>query len=408
MVPALTREGPFGVGHGPTSSSVVEVSSSSVAGWSRSGHDPVMLAESRSPMHSDLVVDLRVVREKGLGHLHYATPALTVACALYGAANDETHRPAAVEALLRQAVTKVGGGKSGEAASYTFGLVQGTKLWTSTDRRKAAAKAQGVSVERFRKGYEGVLIDQVAEGILTLLYESGQQRSAPTSDTESARAPSVAVGAEQASTTTASAERRLAAKLHEAGVIDFHLSRSDYTTTLAQFLEQAQSSVLLVSMSLKTKGAENEVAQAFKRLLAKSPQFRVIVSLIQPGSPACQAASVILGVPHNVFQAEVESMLIDLAVLRQGLPWHQASRLYLLQHIVIPSFSGILIDDGLPSARLQTETKLYDAPRSDSYGFTLASGGQFYERQRLAYYRILRDAKPFPEDAERPVLPVEP
>ncbi|MGH3904815.1 MAG: hypothetical protein ACRDTE_11575, partial [Pseudonocardiaceae bacterium] len=60
------------------------------------------------------------------------------------------------------------------------------------------------------------------------------------------------------------------------------------------------------------------------------------------------------------------------------------------------------------SARLQTETKLYDAPRSDSYGFTLASGGQFYERQRLAYYRILRDAKPFPEDAERPVLPVEP
>jgi hypothetical protein len=51
-----------------------------------------------------------------------------------------THRPAAVEALLRQAVEKLGGGKSGEAASYTFGLVQGTKLWNSTDRRKAAAK----------------------------------------------------------------------------------------------------------------------------------------------------------------------------------------------------------------------------------------------------------------------------
>ncbi|MGH3850277.1 MAG: hypothetical protein ACRDRT_11315, partial [Pseudonocardiaceae bacterium] len=112
-------------------------------------------------------------------------------------------------------------------------------------------------------------------------------------------------------------------------------------------------------------------------------------------------------VPHNVFRAEVESVLTDLAVLRQGLPSHQASRLYLLQHVVIPSFSGILIDDGLPSAQLQTETKLYDAPRSDSYGFTLGPGGQFYERQRLAYYRILRDAKPFPEDAERPVLPAE-
>ncbi len=367
-----------------------------------------MLAESRSPTHSDLVGDLRVVREKGLGHLRrYATPALAVACASSDAANDDSHRPAAVEALLRQAVTKMGGGKSGEAASYTFGLVQGTRLWTSTDRRKAAAKAQGVSVERFRKGYEGVLIDEVAEGILTLLYERGQQRPSSKSEAESVRTSDVMVEAGRTSITTTPAQQELAAKLHEAGIIDFHLSRSDYTTTLAQFLEQARSSILLVSMSLKTKGAENEVAQVFKRLLAKSPKFRIIVSLIQPDSPACQSASVILDVPHNVLRAEVESMLTDLATLRQDLPSHQANRLYLLQHVVIPSFSGILIDDGLPSARLQTETKPYGAPRSDSYGFTLAPGGQFYERQRLAYYRILRDAKPFPEDAERPVLPVE-
>lgn len=52
----------------------------------------------------------------------------------------------------------------------------------------------------------------------------------------------------------------------------------------------------------------------------------------------------------------------------------------------------------------RTEAKLYDAPRSDSYGFTLVPGGRFYERQRLAYYRIIRDAEPFPEYAERPVL----
>ena len=44
-------------------------------------------------------------------------------------------------------------------------------MWNATERRKGAAKAQGVSAERFRKGYEGVLIGQVAEGILSLLYE---------------------------------------------------------------------------------------------------------------------------------------------------------------------------------------------------------------------------------------------
>jgi hypothetical protein len=94
-------------------------------------------------------------------------------------------------------------------------------------------------------------------------------------------------------------------------------------------------------------------------------------------------------------------------MMRRSLPPHQASRFYLLQHVAIPSFSGILIDDGLSSAQLQTEAKLYDSPRSDSYGFTLVSGGRFYERQRLAYYRIIRDAEAFPEGAERPVLPAE-
>jgi hypothetical protein len=119
-------------------------------------------------------------------------------------------------------------------------------------------------------------------------------------------------------------------RLRQYATPAFHLSRSDYTTTLAQFLEQAQSSVVMVSMSLKTKGAENEVAQVFRRLLAKSPQFRVIVSLIKPNSPACQAASAILGLPHEIFRSEVESMLTDLDALRQRLPTHQASRLYLL------------------------------------------------------------------------------
>jgi hypothetical protein len=112
-----------------------------------------MPAELRPPTHSGLVADLRLVREKGLGRLRqYATPALTVACTLYGASDEEAHRPAAVEALLKEAARTLGGDKSGEAAQYTFGLVQGTKLWSATARRKAAAKAQCVSVERFRKG----------------------------------------------------------------------------------------------------------------------------------------------------------------------------------------------------------------------------------------------------------------
>jgi len=399
----------------PTSSTAAEVSTSLVAGRSRAGHPLGMQPEIWSPRHEDLVADLKVVREKGLGRLRsYATPALAVACRLYSALSDDARRPAAVEALLQDAVKKVGGGRSGEAASYTFGLVQGTRMWNATERRKGAAKAQGVSAERFRKGYEGVLIGQVAEGILSLLYERRLPSSAvdetPPLERDDAEARKKLFAHHNLGRTVTdrtTAEHYLALKLHEAGIVDFHLSRSDYRATLAQFLEQAQSSIMMVSMSLKTKGAENEILQVFRRSLARSSRFQVIISLVKPDSPACHAACVILGLPYTSFCAEVKSMPDDLGKLRSSLPVDQASRLYITQHTIIPSFSGILIDDGLPSAQLQTETKLYGAPRSDSFGFKLVSGTPFYERQRLAYYRIIQDAEPFPSGTKKPVLPPE-
>jgi hypothetical protein len=374
-----------------------------------------MQGESGSPSHAELVADLKKVREKGLSHLRdYATPALTVACHLYGAASDDSSRPVVVEALLREAVEKVGGGREGEAASYTFGLVQGTRMWSATQRRKEAARTQGVSVERFRKGYEGLLIEQVAEGILALLYDYNQQRVADqpepavsVRDATDVKIDHVRYSLGRAVASQLPVENSLALKLRDAGVVDFHLSRSDYTTTLAQFLDGAQSSIMMVSMSLKTKGAENEITQVFRRALTKSPEFRIIISLVKPDSPACQAACVILGMPYETFRREVDSMLADLGEFRDQLPVDQASRFYITQHTVIPSFSGILLDDGLPSAQLQTETKPYGAPRSDSYGFTLTAGGVFYERQRLAYYRIVRDAVAYPIDGDRPILPAD-
>jgi hypothetical protein len=44
-------------------------------------------------------------------------------------------------------------------------------LWNVTDRRKAAAKAQGVATETFRKTYETQLLQQVAEGVLAQLHD---------------------------------------------------------------------------------------------------------------------------------------------------------------------------------------------------------------------------------------------
>lgn len=131
------------------------------------------------PSFDELVADLRLLRSRGLGCARQvALPALARAVNLSGNSSSATSadmQSGDIEALLRKVVPHLGGGREGQSAEYTFGLAQGTKLWTATDRRKAAAKAQGVSTDRFRKGYEPRIIEQLAEGILTELSNVGRR-----------------------------------------------------------------------------------------------------------------------------------------------------------------------------------------------------------------------------------------
>jgi hypothetical protein len=160
----------------------------SVVGWSLPGHHLVMLGEGEAgPFEPDdlgrLVDDLRALREHGLvGIRRLDLPALSAAASelriganavsATAASASVPATPAALEQLVEAAVGRLGGGRAGDAAGYTFGLTRGTKFWSAPERRRAAARAQGVSVDRFRKGYESELIQQVAEEILALCGES--------------------------------------------------------------------------------------------------------------------------------------------------------------------------------------------------------------------------------------------
>lgn len=93
--------------------------------------------------------------------------------ALYDAAAGcdlpgEASEPAAIEALVRLAIDGLGGGDLAVAAEYTFGVAGGTRGWSIGERRRRAAQTYGVSVERFRKHHERLVVEQVAEEILKL------------------------------------------------------------------------------------------------------------------------------------------------------------------------------------------------------------------------------------------------
>lgn len=73
-----------------------------------------------------------------------------------------------VERLLRTAVSRIGGGTLQTAAEYSLGLAQGTRDWPAADRRRRAAQVYGVSVERFRKHHELMVLGQIAEQVVGL------------------------------------------------------------------------------------------------------------------------------------------------------------------------------------------------------------------------------------------------
>ena len=76
--------------------------------------------------------------------------------------------PRAIEALVRVAVNHLDGGDLGTAATHTFGLAPGDRDKPAQDRRRKAALAYNVSLERFRKHHEKRVIEQVAEKIMEL------------------------------------------------------------------------------------------------------------------------------------------------------------------------------------------------------------------------------------------------
>lgn len=141
------------------------------------------MAEDRTePAVDELIADLRVLRERGLVRLRHTDLAVlrSVVAQISGlpsvlgsaAAGSEPAGPLTVEGVLRAAVESIGGGDLAAAAMATFGLDRGARDRPAPDRRRRAAQVYGVSVERFRKHHERIVIEQIAEEILLLLTQS--------------------------------------------------------------------------------------------------------------------------------------------------------------------------------------------------------------------------------------------
>ncbi|MER5766905.1 macro domain-containing protein [Streptomyces sp. NPDC001985] len=125
------------------------------------------------PAYDQLLEELRNLRRPGLAGLRGTEyPALRSAALAGGFGDGPDDLPAGIEALLKEAVRRLGAGDLlGRAAAHTFGLLPDRRGAPASERRKMAAAVYGVTPERFRKHQEPQVVQQLAEAVLTVLRE---------------------------------------------------------------------------------------------------------------------------------------------------------------------------------------------------------------------------------------------
>ncbi|MFJ5776138.1 macro domain-containing protein [Streptomyces sp. NPDC093094] len=146
------------------------------------------MAASGLPDHAAILRELREVRRAGIIRLRELEPP-RLADAAQTLESKEPGTSVAVEQLLRAAVFTLESGSLRDAAAYSLGLAPGSRDWSAADRRKRAALVYGVSVERFRKHHEMMVLGQVSERILDLLAGAPEAVAAPVAPDAGVLAP---------------------------------------------------------------------------------------------------------------------------------------------------------------------------------------------------------------------------
>lgn len=187
---------------------------------------------------------------------------------------------------------------------------------------------------------------------------------------------------------------QLGKKIYNSGVNRFLFSRHEYPERLDAYLNRAQRSIKIISISFKLTSDECQLAELFRRKLAAKPTFDICISLLRPASEASRITAASLGMRPKVLDKEISDMLNELKTLRNGLSISDRDRLKILTHDSMPMGSAIMLDADHPQGVIQVETKLYKSARSESFSFEIRAGTSFFEHHLECWNRIIAESQP--------------
>lgn len=191
---------------------------------------------------------------------------------------------------------------------------------------------------------------------------------------------------------------KVASILAEGGIQRMTLSRADYhryrvgSGTLREYLATARNTIDIVSISLNVTQAEGALISLFEQKIGESDDFIVRITLLNPSSPVVPLLAKSLDIQPNELEQEIRDTLRQLTACRDRLPNDARRRLTVMIHDTLPIGSAILLDATRDGGRIQLETKLYRAPRTESFGFEVVGPTDFYRRNYTAWQRVFRDS----------------
>lgn len=191
---------------------------------------------------------------------------------------------------------------------------------------------------------------------------------------------------------TVKSSYNLAERLESQGVSTFNFSRNDYDERLPQYIDQAQSSIEIISISLGLTHEEGDIGDIFRRKIIENKRFTVDVSLLDPECNAVHLAADSLDTSFDSLSSEISFMLNELVSLKKSLPNGANQRLCVYTHDCLPMGSAILLDATEDSGRIQIETKLYKASRINSFGFEIMGPSEFYDHHLHSWRRVIQDS----------------
>ncbi len=188
-------------------------------------------------------------------------------------------------------------------------------------------------------------------------------------------------------------------QINKMGFSAFYATRDDYAkyridaSSIDKYIARAKESIIMVSISLTTGLAFDDICKVIAQKLKSKEDFKVTISLLNPFMDELYVTiAPLFELEASALQRRTKDSLKALYDFKSKLRKDEKDRFILKVHNTVPFGSAILLDDNLESGTIQIETKPYNVGMRKSFAFEITNNNEeFYKTIKTSYHSLIRD-----------------